>query len=216
MSKTFAISGQHYLFDVQAFAHTILAVGGDSYSYALRDRTTQGVLDDVANKESDLGVLMTTSLTKDTLLAAIEAAGLEFTAISESAPRVAVGASHPLSNAKSLSLEQLSDWPYLYFEQPGSDDAFFEEALGHIERAKSIACTDRASLSELATALNGYTVTSGILVGITDGGSLTTIPLETEEKLTLGYVSRKGEELSSLGQRFVGNLEKSLKTYARF
>ena len=40
----FSISGQHYLFDVQSFAHTILAAGGDSYSYALRDRTTQGVL----------------------------------------------------------------------------------------------------------------------------------------------------------------------------
>ena len=38
----FSISGQHYLFDVQSFAHTILAAGGDSYSYALRDRTTPG------------------------------------------------------------------------------------------------------------------------------------------------------------------------------
>ena len=27
----FSISGQHYLFDVQSFAHTILAAGGDSY-----------------------------------------------------------------------------------------------------------------------------------------------------------------------------------------
>ena len=28
----FSISGQHYLFDVQSFAHTILAAGGDSRS----------------------------------------------------------------------------------------------------------------------------------------------------------------------------------------
>ena len=51
----FSISGQHYLFDVQSFAHTILAAGGDSYSYALRDRTTQGVIDDVASGTSELG-----------------------------------------------------------------------------------------------------------------------------------------------------------------
>ena len=37
MSKTFSVSGQHYLFDVQTFAHTVLAAGGDEYSYALRD-----------------------------------------------------------------------------------------------------------------------------------------------------------------------------------
>ena len=47
-SYDFAISGQHYLFDVQSFAHTILAAGGDAFSYALMDRTTQGVIDDVA------------------------------------------------------------------------------------------------------------------------------------------------------------------------
>ena len=39
---TFAVSGQHYLFNVQTFAHTVLALGGDAYAYALRDRTTQG------------------------------------------------------------------------------------------------------------------------------------------------------------------------------
>ena len=48
-SYDFAISGQHYLFDVQSFAHTILAAGGDAFSYALLDRTTQGVIDDVAS-----------------------------------------------------------------------------------------------------------------------------------------------------------------------
>ena len=53
---TFAVSGQHYLFNVQTFAHVVLALGGDAYSYALRDRTTQGVIDDVASGTSELGV----------------------------------------------------------------------------------------------------------------------------------------------------------------
>ena len=52
MAKTFAVSGQHYLFDVQAFAHTILALGGDEYEYALRDRSTAQVIDDVATGSS--------------------------------------------------------------------------------------------------------------------------------------------------------------------
>ena len=48
VETTFAVSGQHYLFNVQTFAHTVLALGGDADAYALRDRTTQGVIDDVA------------------------------------------------------------------------------------------------------------------------------------------------------------------------
>ncbi len=30
MAKNFSVSGQHYLFNVQTFAHTVLALGGDS------------------------------------------------------------------------------------------------------------------------------------------------------------------------------------------
>lgn len=216
MTDTFSVSGQHYLFDVQTFAHTVLSVGGDEYAYALRDRTTKGVLADVADGVSDLGVIMQTSATADELNAALDELGLEFTLVAESAPRVALPASHPLINAKSLTLDQLADWPYIYFDQDGAPEAFAEEALATVPRKKTIACTDRASLSELIVALNGYTVTSGILVGISDGSALTTVPLECDVTLRLGYVSRKGARLSDLGQRFVAKLTDNLARYARF
>ena len=147
--------------------------------------------------------------------AALDAAGLEFVELIQSAPRVALPKSHPMVNAASLSLEDMEDFPYLYFEQDeDSPVAFAEEALASVPRAKSIACTDRASLSELIVALNGYTVTSGILVGISDGAGLNTVPLDTDVKLHLGYVVRKGEELGDIGQRFVDTLKKNLVKYA--
>lgn len=62
-------------------------------------------------------------------------------------------------------------------------------------------------------AINGYTVTSGILVGITDGSALTTIPLRTDVVLYLGYVAPIGCELSPMGRRFVAHLQKSLEYY---
>ena len=201
----FAVSGQHYLFNVQTFASVVLSNGGDEYEYALRDRTTQGVIDDVASSASELGVLVETTRTADELEAAFEAAGLEFVELIQSTPRVALPATHPLVNAQSLTLEQLEDYPYIYFEQEeGAPLAFAEEALADEKRHKGIACTDRASLSELIVALNGYTVTSGILVGITD------------VKLHLGYVVKKGAELSETAQKFVAKLENNLKKYARF
>ena len=85
-SYDFAISGQHYLFDVQSFAHTILAAGGDAFSYALLDRTTQGVIDDVASGAAELGVIMQTSETESALNEAL--AGLtqdDFTAMMDEA-----------------------------------------------------------------------------------------------------------------------------------
>lgn len=215
--KTFAVSGQHYLFSVQAFAKTILSAGGDEYDYALRDRTLKGVIADVQSGESEIGVICEGTPTAPKIEAALAEAGLEFHALTESAPKVALpAASHPLVNAKSLAIEDLADYPYVYFEQ--EDDAplaFYEEALSNVERARKIATTDRASLSELICALNGYTVTSGILVGISDGTLLTTVPLETDFVIKLGYVSRKGEELDGLAKKFVDTLSRSLESYAR-
>ena len=217
MTKSFAVSGQHYLFNVQTFASVVLAKGGDAYEYAFRDRTTQGVIDDVSQGASELGVLVETTRTKDALEAAFDKEGVEFVELIESAPRVALPASHPLVNAASLSLEQLEDYPYIYFEQEESAPIeFAEEALADEKRHKGIACTDRASLSELIVALNGYTVTSGILVGISDGAGLATVPLDTDVKLHLGYIKRKGGDLDETGKQFVEKLEANLKRYARF
>lgn len=216
MAKNFSVSGQHYLFNVQTFAHTVLALGGDEYAYSFRDGTTAAVIEDVATGLSELGVLFQTSATSDEVNAALEAAGLEWHEVIQSAPRVALPSSHPLVNASSLSLDVLADYPYLYFDQGDAPAAFAEEAHGDVPRAKSIACTDRASLSELIVALNGYTVTSGILVGISDGSALTTVPLETDVKLHLGYVTKKDAKLSEPAALFVGKLEKNLEKYARF
>lgn len=216
MAKTFAVSGQHYLFSVQTFAHTILAAGGDEYSYALRDRTTKQVIADVASGDSELGVLFETTENEAAIDAAIREAGLEFHEVTVSSPRVALPASHPLINAKSLRIEDLADYPYVYFEQgEDTEPEFYEEALASVPRSKRVACTDRASLSELICAINGYTVTSGILVGITDGSLLSTVPLDTNVSLKLGYITRKGEELDALGKRFAETLEKNLERYAR-
>ena len=78
MPKTFSISGQHYLFDVQTFAQVVLAAGGEDYHYALYDRTTQGVIDDVVGRVSDLGVICQTKDTAPLLNEELVRVGLEF------------------------------------------------------------------------------------------------------------------------------------------
>ena len=136
---------------------------------------------------SELGILLKTSASDAALDEAFKAAGVRYTELVQSAPRVALPSSHPMSNAKSLTLDDLADWPYIYFDQGKDVPAeFAEEAVCDPACAKKIATTDRASLSELCVALNGYTVTSGILVGIADGPALTTVPLETDVTIHLG------------------------------
>lgn len=214
MSKKFSISGQHYLFDVQTFAQVVLSTGGEEYNYALYDRTTKGVIEDVSTGRSDIGVMVKMDFTSKALDEAFDEAGVEFIELTRSAPRVALPSSHPMVNASSLTLEDMSDYPYLYFDQDGAPIEFYEEAFASIPRSKTIACTDRASLSELIVALNGYTITSGILVGISDGSLLKTVPLDSDAVLKIGYIKRKGSTISDLEKRFVEKLIINLDRYS--
>ncbi len=215
MTSKFSVSGQHYLFSVQSFAQTVLALGEDEYAYEFKDRSTQDAINDVANGLSELAILFQASDVEKDLSLIFDAADLSFTNLADSAPRVALPKAHPLSSRESLTLEDLEPYPYTYFYQGSCvPDVFAEEAYAKYPRKKTIACTDRASLSELCVALNGYTITSGILVGVTDGSLLTTVPLESDLTLHLGYVSQYDEELSEPAQIFISNLKKSLERYA--
>ena len=124
MPKTFSISGQHYLFDVQTFAQVVLAAGGEDYHYALYDRTTQGVIDDVVGRVSDLGVICQTKDTAPLLNEELVRVGLEFHELKRSAPRIALPKSHPMVNLPSIRLEEMEGYPYVYFDQG-------EDAPGH-------------------------------------------------------------------------------------
>lgn len=215
MATSFAVSSQHYVFNVQSFAQMVLSLGGDEYTYALRDRTTKGVITDVQRGASEIGVLMETTENQDQMESVFSQAGLQFVCLTESTPRVALPASHPLLNASELELDQLDDYPYIYFQQEDDAPAFFaEEAMYNKSGRKVIACTDRASLSELIAALNGYTITSGILVGISDGKGLGTVALKTDVRLRLGYVKKACAPLSDPARVFVEKLEKNLVRYA--
>ena len=102
--KLFAVSGQHYLFNVQTFASIVLSNGGDAYEYAFRDRTTQGVIDDVANGASEIGVLVETTRTADDLEAAFAAAdGNLMSSLSGNAPPVAVPVSFSVALPETSS-----------------------------------------------------------------------------------------------------------------
>ena len=216
MAKEFSVSGQHYLFKVQTFAQTILSEGGDEFHYRFYDRTTQGVIDDLVSERVSLGVIMRSKENEQGLDKTLEEAGLEFTELITSQPRISLPKSHPLVNAEVLSLEDMADYPYLYFHQ-GDDETplyMYEEPFAKIPHAKTISCTDRASLSELIVALNGWTLTCGILVGISDGSSLTTKPVSENLELQMGYVVRKGSELSALDKKYLEKLKVNLERYS--
>ena len=70
-----------------------------------------------------------------------------------------------------------------------------------------IKANDRATLLNLMVGLNAYTLCSGIVCEELNGDEYCAIPLDSEEEMMIGYISRKGVPLSRLGRMYLEEIE---------
>ncbi len=205
----FSVSCQHYSFAVNAFVDLIREFGGDEYDYILRETKTYDIIEDVSNMRSEIGVLFLSSKNEEALTKLFRKNGLEFTELIVARPHVFLPNGHPLAGKKLLQLSDLEEYPYLSFEQGGSNAFYFaEEVLNTLDRKKNIKVSDRATLSNLMTGLNGYTVATGIISKELNGANILSIPLAVDEYMRVIAITRKGHRLSRYGTAYMEYLKR--------
>ena len=129
---------------------------------------------------------------------------LEFKPLFDCAVYVYLASGHPLAGKESISFSDLEPYPCLSFEQGNKNSFYFaEEVLSNLEYKQTIKADDRATMLNLMTGLNGYTLCSGIICEELNGDGYTAVPFAAEETMTIGYLKRKGIPLSHLGSRYI-------------
>lgn len=201
-----SISSQHYAFCVKAFVDLVEEYDQDEYEFTLRETRTAEIIEDVKSYRSELGVLYLSNFNKRVISKALSDAGLEFVALFEAEPHVFVGEHHPLAQETSVKPEQLEDYTRYSFEQGANNSFFFsEEPLSHLPHKKQITYSDRGTLSNLLTNFDGYTIATGVLSDEMNAG-IVAIPLEADEKMTVGYIHQAAHDLSELAKRYIKKL----------
>ena len=76
------------------------------------------------------------------------------------------------------------------------------------EYKQIVKADDRATLLNLMVGLNGYTLCSGIICSGLNGDDYAAVPLNTDERMMIGYIKKKGIPLSMLGEKYIEELEK--------
>ena len=71
------------------------------------------------------------------------------------------------------------------------------------EYKRLIKANDRATLLNLMVGLNGYTLCSGIICEELNGDEYCAVKLDSNEKMTIGYIKRKDVVISPLGQKYL-------------
>lgn len=208
-SNKFSVSMQHYSFAVEAFMTLAEEFKLHDYELAVHETKTAEVIENVEKFRSELGIIYQSEFNKKAIDKILSDRLLEFVPLFDCSVYAYMSADHPLAKNKSVTLEDLYDYPCLSFEQ-GDNNSFYyaEEMFPTHKYNRVIKADDRATMLNLMTGMNGFTMCSGIICEKLNGDGYTAVPLDTEERMIIGYVKRKNMPLSKLGERYISILKR--------
>lgn len=209
VKKKFSVSMQHYTFAVKAFVEMVKQFGMDEYEFAIHETKTYDVIEDVKTFRSEIGILYLNEFNRRVLMKVFRESGLEFHEILQCGIYVFLWKGHPLAGKDRITLEELVEYPCLSFEQGNYGSFYFaEEVLSTYEYKRLIKANDRATLLNLMKGLCGYTLCSGIICEEYNGPEYCAVKLDSEEIMTIGYLTRKGVPVSPLGYKYLEEISK--------
>ena len=207
--KKFGVSMQHYTFAVKAFVEMVKQFGMDEYEFEIHETKTYDVIENVKNCKSEIGILYLNDFNTKVLTKLFHESAVEFHELLKCHIYVYLWKGHPLASKEEISLEELEEYPCLSFDQGNNNSFYFaEEVLSTYDYKRLIKANDRATFLNLMIGLNGYTLCSGIMCEELNGSDYCAIKLKSDEIMTIGYIARKGVQVSPLGKKYLEEISK--------
>ena len=207
--KKFGVSMQHYTFAVKAFVEMVKQFGMDEYEFEIHETKTYDVIEDVKNCKNEIGILYLNDFNKKVLTKLFHESAVEFHELLKCHIYVYLWKGHPLASKEEITLKELEEYPCLSFDQGHNNSFYFaEEVLSTYDYKRLIKANDRATFLNLMIGLNGYTLCSGIMCEELNGSDYCAIKLKSDEIMTIGYIARKGVQVSPLGKKYLEEISK--------
>ena len=214
LKKKFGVTTQHYSFAVKAFVEMAKSFDTAKYDFAIRESKTREVIDDVASLRSEIGILYLSDFNRNVITKILRANDIEFHELMDCKSYVFLWKNHPLADRTEIHGEELSDYPFLSFEQGGNDSFYFsEEILSTRSSKKDIQVCDRATLFNLLIGLNGYTICSGVINETLNGKDIVAVPLAADDYMEIGYITHKKIVPGHFGQKYIQLLQDHVRDW---
>ena len=190
--RLLGVSTQHYSFAVDAFVRMVKGIEGSEYRFSLRETRTWDIIEDVRTLRSELGVLYRNDFNRAVIDKLLRDAGLAFHPLFLAEPHIFVSRQNPLAGRDRATLADLADLPRLAFDQGANNSFYFaEEILSTSSSRREIRVSDRATIFNLMTGLDGYTISTGIISDDLDP-AIVAVPLDVDERIEIGVGDRSG------------------------
>lgn len=213
LNKRLYVATQHYDFVADIFGKLVDETEDDYFDFSLTEMKTYDVIHQVETAYCDIGIIAIRANDISIMKRYLSKRDLLFTPFLEAFPHVFVRNKHPLSQKPIITLKNLEKYPYVTYEQGEHNISFFAEEIIDIHSNKHIAINDRATLMNALLSTNCYTVGTGIMPSQLNGGRIISIPLESEDYYTIGYILRTDRNISTLTNKFISMLNLTAEEY---
>ena len=203
-----SVAAQRYPFCALAFVELMRELPPGPMQLSLKELDMAAVIREVALGESEIGVIFVSELTEHAVLRTLEEQNLLFVPLVSLQSHVFLRRGHPLAGQREIELEQLRAYPHVVFTQSEGDLNFAEEAVpgSGVDFERMVTVSDRASIYNIIAHTDCVSTGSGVLPPGYADENLTAIPLAGRREMRLGYIHRRGRELSETEQRFLERL----------
>ena len=213
-SSRLHISTQRYPFCVQAFMKFLEENPPAKYEYRIKETGIYQAIDDVFSRQSDLGIIFICNSTATFMKKVLAAKEIEFNEIVRVKPHAFLRRSHPLASKSLIKLEELSEYPYIVFDQENNISVNFSEEIilcGFQPSCKLIYVNDRATVYNVMRFSDAFSIGSGLLPEGFCDPSITSVPIESnEDEMRLGWIKLRNTKLSDTAKDFLSYLEECL------
>lgn len=177
----------------------------DSLPDKIREMGNEEIIESVSSRDTDMGIIFYAGEKKSYYNGLVEQAGLrERELLSPMPVYFLMSKDHPLANADSISLEKLTDYPYVSYDDISSLN--YQKLLGIAETVSFLLVSDRGGFYD-ALHSGRYLTVSAFLHEPKDK-SLCIVPIEGRELyLYSSYIVRKNHKLTNREKDFISYLK---------
>lgn len=204
----FSVSTQRYPFTEDAFLR-LLHEADPSSRFSLKEDGMEAVINDVYERQSDIGVISITELTEKIICRMLDTRDLQFYEMASVDPCVYVRAGHPILSLPSVTSDDLVPYPYVSFEQAEGVAADFSEEYQMLSMKRSdqsIRVNSRSVMMSVLEQTDAFTTGSGLLSPGLSPAGVVSAPLAGKPVIRLGYILPRSAKTSAETRRFIGHL----------
>lgn len=211
--KHLYISTQHYDFVADVFSKLLNETKDEYYRFSLREMKTYDVIHETESAYCDVGIIAIKDKDHSIMERYINKKGLTFTPLFKAKPHIYIRKDHNIANCTVVTAQDLKEYPYVTYEQGEHNSSFFTEEITNIYSDKQVEISDRASLMNVLLATDCYTVGTGIMPSLLNEERIVSIPFESKDFYTIGYILRNDRKASEITKTFIEMLNASAKNY---